>query len=106
MRSLILASALAFCALSAEGTAQVAQHPNSRAHLLSSAQVRDSFRISVGLPTSYGRDTTRRYPVLYVLDADKSFGIARDVADWLAWAGEVEPVIVVGIGYDMESYAQ
>jgi len=102
MKVLLLVSALAVGVLSSEGFSQAARHPNSRAHIVASAQVRDSFLISVGLPAAYGRDTTRRFPVLYVLDADKSFGVARDVADWLAWAGEAEPVIVVGIGYDTQ----
>jgi hypothetical protein len=74
--------------------------PNTRAHTLTSAHVHDRFVISVGLPASYVRDSARRFAVLYVLDADKSFGIARDVADWLSWASEVEPLIVVGIGYE------
>lgn len=64
--------------------------------------MRDSFRISVGLPSAYARDTTRAFTVIYVLDADKSFGMVRDVADWLAWSGDIEPVIVVGIGYDAQ----
>lgn len=74
--------------------------PNTRAHTLTSVQVNDRFLISVGLPASYLRDSARRFAVLYVLDADKSFGIARDVADWLTWASEIEPLIVVGIGYE------
>lgn len=94
----VIASLLTLCApiVQAQPGAVL---PNTRAEVLASASVRDSFRISIGLPAAYARDSLRRYPVLYVLDADKSFGLARDAADWLAWAGEAEPIIVVGIGY-------
>lgn len=85
---------------------QAVELPNTRAHVISSEKVNDRFSISVGLPASYTRDSTRRFPVVYVLDADKSFGIARDVADWLAWAGEIEPVIIVGVGYENQWWAK
>jgi hypothetical protein len=94
----LIAALLALCAplVQAQSGAVL---PNTRAEIRTSTSVRDSFRISIGLPAAYARDSLHRYPVLYVLDADKSFGLARDAADWLAWAGEAEPVIVVGIGY-------
>lgn len=68
---------------------------------MQSRALADSFAIHVALPTRYGLDSTRRYGTLYVLDADKSFGLARDVVDWLAWSGasEIPPLIVVGIAY-------
>lgn len=34
-----------------------------------------------------------------MLDGDKSFGLGRDIVDWLTWAREIEPIIVVGIAY-------
>lgn len=78
---------------------QPAVLPNTRAHEIVSRRVPDRYLIDVGLPAGYASDTSRKYPVLYVLDGDKSFGLARDVADWLAWSGEIEPIIVVGISY-------
>ncbi|HET6948525.1 MAG TPA: alpha/beta hydrolase-fold protein, partial [bacterium] len=41
----------------------------------------------------------RRYPVVYGLDADVGFASATEVSRFLALAGEMPEVIVVGIGY-------
>ena len=49
------------------------------------------------MPASYA-GSEKKYPVLYVLDGDKSFGLAADTADWLAWAKEALEIIIVGIG--------
>lgn len=107
MRSLRLA-ALMTCGPLVAALAQAHQQstvfrpvslPNTRAHDITSRHVGDKYQVQVALPGAYATDTTRRYPVLYVLDADKSFGLARDATDWLSWAQEMEPLIVVGIGY-------
>jgi predicted alpha/beta superfamily hydrolase len=70
----------------------------SAQHVLESATVGDAFVVQVRLPASYASGH-RRYPALYVLDADKCFGLATDTAEWLAWAEEAPEMIVVGIGY-------
>lgn len=83
------------------------QRPRPRATMATTARwmqaraMGDSFAVQVALPTRYAMDTTRRYGTLIVLDGDKSFGLARDLVDWLSWSGanEVVPLIVVGIGY-------
>lgn len=33
--------------------------------------------------------SSRSYPVLYVLDGDKSFGMTKEVTDWLTWSNEI-----------------
>lgn len=64
---------------------------------VASRQMGDRFRIQLCLPDGYG--DTGFFPVVYVLDGDRTFGMACDIARWLARAGGVEPAIVVGIGY-------
>ena len=58
-------------------------------------------RIYVLLPEGYDRETSRRYPVLYVHDgetmADDSLAV-RPTLDALVTANEVEAAIVVGVG--------
>lgn len=49
----------------------------------------------VSLPTNY--DSTRRYPVMYVLDADLKFGITNALEKELAENGKIPQHIVVGI---------
>jgi predicted alpha/beta superfamily hydrolase len=73
----------------------------SARHTLESAKVGDSFVIQIRLPTSYARGQ-KSYPVLYVLDGERCFGLAADTADWLAWAKEAPEIIVVGIAYEQE----
>lgn len=87
--------------MSGAAPAQTRVAMETRVHTLMDRASGHRFVVQVGLPTTYARDSLRRYGVLYVLDGDKSFGLARDIVDWLAWWGwsEIPPLIVVGIGY-------
>ena len=38
-------------------------------------------------------------PIIFVLDADMSFGLVYDIVRWLKWGGEFPNVAVVGISY-------
>jgi predicted alpha/beta superfamily hydrolase len=58
----------------------------------------EAYLIQVGLPIGYS-PTKKSYPVLYVLDGDKSFGMTKEIADWLMWSKEIKDIIVVGISY-------
>ncbi len=68
------------------------------AHDLESDCVGDRFVIEVHLPPAY-EATSRDYPVLFVLDGDKSSGMARDIVDWLSWRREIPELVVVAISY-------
>jgi predicted alpha/beta superfamily hydrolase len=46
------------------------------------------------------------YPVIYLLDGDITFGMAARLTPAVHWSLGAPEVIVVGIGYDIESYAQ
>jgi predicted alpha/beta superfamily hydrolase len=37
--------------------------------------------------------------VLYLLDADRSFGMSMDIVEWLGYGNDINDVIIVGIGY-------
>jgi predicted alpha/beta superfamily hydrolase len=58
----------------------------------------ETYIIQVGLPIGYS-PAKKSYPVLYVLDGDKSFGMTKEIADWLIWSNEIKDIIVVGISY-------
>jgi predicted alpha/beta superfamily hydrolase len=58
----------------------------------------EKYLIQVGLPIGYS-PTKKSYPVLYVLDGDKSFGMTKETADWLMWSNEIKDIIVVAITY-------
>lgn len=58
----------------------------------------EKYQIRVSLPVNYD-SYDYSFPVLYVLDGDKSFGMAKDITDWLIWFGEIKDIIIVGISY-------
>jgi uncharacterized protein len=58
----------------------------------------EKYVIQVSLPIGYS-STHKSYPVLYVLDGDKSFGMTKEISDWLMWNHEIKDIIVIGISY-------
>lgn len=71
----------------------------TKVHHIKSSNVKDDFVLNVSLPASYN-NTKNKYPLLIVLDGDKSSGMARDIVDWLSWSKEIPELIVVGISYE------
>ena len=58
------------------------------------------YQVFVSLPASYETSPQRRYPVLYVTDADYAFPILRQIARRVNLDGpEVEEFILVGLSY-------
>lgn len=58
------------------------------------------YQVFVSLPASYEAEPNRRYPVLYVTDADYSFPIIRQIARRVNLEGPViEEFILVGLSY-------
>lgn len=74
---------------------------------LASPQLGNQRQLRIYLPPAYARDTTQRYPVLYMHDgqnlfdpAAAAYGAAWEMAsvmDRLIASGEIPPVIIVGI---------
>jgi hypothetical protein len=71
--------------------------PSSLQVDFTSAVTGRGYRIQVALPLK--PEPPAGYPVLYVLDGDANFAVYSSAARMRAFAGEVEPAIVVGIGY-------
>ncbi len=71
---------------------------NTQLKLLDSQFIDDVFHIYVSLPDDYN-NTDKRYPVLFVLDGDISYGIAAGIARYLEIGGNIPELIVIGIGY-------
>lgn len=58
------------------------------------------YEVFVSLPASYDTEPNRRYPVLYVTDADYAFPILRQIARRVNLDGPViEEFILVGLSY-------
>ncbi|MDB5420295.1 MAG: esterase family protein 1, partial [Brevundimonas sp.] len=59
-----------------------------------------NYQVFVHLPPSYGQDPGRRYPVMYVTDADYAFPIIRQIGRRLNGEGpRIEEFILVGLSY-------
>ena len=69
--------------------------------LFSSIRGRE-YHLSVALPDSY-KTSTEAYPVIYVLDGDFHFGLAAGLTGYSHWFRNVPELIIVGIGYAMET---
>lgn len=58
------------------------------------------YEVFVSLPASYAHEPERRYPVLYVVDADYGFPLIRSIARRINLDGPVtEEFILVGLSY-------
>lgn len=83
------------------------QHPRAalygtEARTLFSAIRGQEYHLSVALPDSY-TSSTQAYPVIYVLDADFNFGVAAGLTRFSCWFRSLPELIIVGIGYDIDS---
>ncbi|CAN5689323.1 alpha/beta hydrolase-fold protein [soil metagenome] len=68
--------------------------------LLYSTAVQDSFNISIHLPNEYYDSTSKKYPVVYVTDANFYFPMLSAMLTQYEKGGLLPPLILVGIGYD------
>ena len=89
-------------------SSELAEHPRYAVYAFRSALLPDAREVMVWLPPQYLEDESRRFPVLYLHDGQNLFdGLtsyipgrtwrAHETADSLAIAGEMEPVILVGV---------
>ncbi|CAB3753318.1 esterase [Burkholderia sp. MSh2] len=96
------------------GPAETAAHPaywqrgDGQPYEVADTEVRDvpdpasgrDYQVFVALPPSYGSQPQRRYPVLYVTDADYAFPLVKQISRRLNGEGPVvEEFILVGLSY-------
>lgn len=72
--------------------------PGTHQRTLVSAVNGVEYELYVSLPRGYD-STAARYPVVYLLDADYSFAIARNIVEHLSDRQHLTPAILVGIAY-------
>lgn len=56
------------------------------------------YNLYINLPNNY-KKTTKHYPIIYLLDADYSFLLAKQIIEHLADRNRIEESIIVGISY-------
>jgi predicted alpha/beta superfamily hydrolase len=83
------------------------QHQSFPQHVIANSQLRElpvtedgrRYQLHIGLPDSYGRDPSRRYPVVYVTDGYWDFAKIKAIAGALAYDRVAPEFITVGLGY-------
>jgi predicted alpha/beta superfamily hydrolase len=76
------------------------QIPDTERRVLASQFVDEEFKIHVYLPRNYPEEG-QRYPVIYLLDAEYSFGCVSYVVRRLIKGREIPPAVVVGVSYEV-----
>lgn len=66
---------------------------------LYSKHVADTFKIFKSFPKGYSSDTTKRYPLIILLDANAFFESAVSQLKFSSFIGEVPQAIIIGVGY-------
>ncbi len=73
--------------------------PRTAVHHLHSKVNAVDYKLYISLPADHGSTPNKRYPVLYLLDADYSFAIAKNIVDHLSERNHLRDMLVVGIAY-------
>ncbi len=73
--------------------------PNTEVRLLHSNETQIDYKLYINLPQSY-RTSARGYPVVYMLDADYSFALAKNICDHIAERNQLPELLLVAIAYD------
>src|SRR5512135_2421560 len=108
MKPLRLALLLCFSvALSGAPASASEKAPPYPPHTIAGSEVRvlpvnaagRHYQLSVGLPASYAKETSRRYPVVYVTDGYWDFEKLDAIRGTLVFDKVVPDFIIVGMGY-------
>ncbi len=73
--------------------------PATEVRTIKSRNVNQEYRISVALPYSYLSKPRKRYPTIYLIDANWYFGMVTELTRIMPICGRFPETIVVGIGY-------
>jgi predicted alpha/beta superfamily hydrolase len=71
---------------------------NTQVKVFHSQIIDDDFYLYISLPDNYDV-SDKKYPVLYLLDGDVTFGMAASIARYLQFGNTIPELIIIGIGY-------
>lgn len=74
--------------------------PNTEVKYLTSKINDVDYKLYIAYPECYKDSKDKEYPVLYLLDADYSFAIAKNIAEHLSQRNHLKEIIIVGIAYN------
>lgn len=104
---MLIAGALAGCSRAPASAHALTKNGAPPAYVLEDTEVRElkgkelhrDYQLFISLPRNYA-ETARRYPVLFVTDADYAFPLIRSIAPRVANGGsDLEDFILVGLSY-------
>lgn len=75
--------------------------PGTEVRTITAHSVKQEYRISVALPSSYTAHPERSYPTIYLVDANFYFGMVTELTRIMTLGEELPETLVVGIGYPM-----
>ena len=104
---ILVASGLSFTVAPAAET----QSANFSSHVIEHSQLRvlapnaagRHYQLHIGLPASYSKETSKRYPVVFVTDAYWDFVKITSIGGGLVYDKVVPEFITVGLGYAGEN---
>jgi predicted alpha/beta superfamily hydrolase len=73
--------------------------PGSEVRALTSKETGRNYDLYIHIPSSYPKETTRKYPVLYILDGQWDFKLMDSVLGGLVYDKFVPEIIMVGLTY-------
>lgn len=76
--------------------------PNTEVRRIQSLENGINYGLYISVPAEYER-TSKKYPVLFHLDADYSFAIAHNVVEHFTQRNNIDGLILVGIAYEGKS---
>jgi predicted alpha/beta superfamily hydrolase len=71
---------------------------NTQVKVFHSQIIDDDFYLYISFPDEYDK-SDKKYPVLYLLDGDVTFGMAASIARYLQFGNTIPELMIVGIGY-------
>jgi predicted alpha/beta superfamily hydrolase len=73
--------------------------PNTEVRYLDSTNTHESYRIYVSIPAEYYIHPNKKYPAIFLLDADYSFPIVTAITNHLSDRNRIPPMFIFGIAY-------
>lgn len=102
MKLWITVLALFSLSLTAEEQFPAWELPNTQVHQLPAKNTGRQYEVWVELPPSYGK-TEKKFPVLFVSDANYAFPLIRSIRNRLGAGGQnIEDFVIVGLSYAKE----
>jgi len=75
-------------------------YSNTEVLHIPSKYVGANYKIYVDIPADYYQHPNKKYPALYLLDADYSFPVTKAIAEHLEDRNRMKEVFIIGIAYD------